>query len=543
MITGTMQRAMGVVPSSRLAEIIRNELTQKKLCSSFTQVARDRSASFLLSWYKDKCKVGNIAPRFVYFRSRSCCDLSFLDSVDHYFNKAAEISSVDKGLLAFIKACNSIIKFHVPLKRACGKLELIEGYRAQHSHHRLPVKGGIRLGPNVDANETMALAALMTYKCAVVNVPFGGAKGSVRIDPSKYTSTEKEAILRRYTVELVRRNYMGPAIDVPAPDYGTGSLEMAWIKDTYSFLRHTDINASGCVTGKPISEGGIQGRQEATGLGAFFVLREFFNDEDLVRKVGLTRGVKDKTFIVQGLGNVGLHASEFIHKAGGRIIAIAERHGGLVDETGKGLDIEVVKSYHKKNGTLNGLPNVKNITDTEKILELPCDVLIPAALESQIHSGNADRIKAKVIAEAANGPLTPAADKILEGKGVVILPDLLVNAGGVTVSYFEWLKNLNHIEFGRMTRRMEEHGKRVLLSALENQYGNGHKIPTSLRDELSRGNTEVDFVHSGLEETMVTGWENVKKTAQEKGCSFRKAAYLVAIERIAKSIGDQGIFP
>lgn len=470
-------------------------------------------------------------------------DPSFLESVDIYFDKAASLASTTPDILTQIKACNNILKVQFPLKCANGSVELIEAYRAQHSHHRLPVKGGIRMAPNVDADETMALAALMTFKCAVVDVPFGGAKGGIKIDPTKYSTNEKEAIIRRYTSELVKKNFIGPSIDVPAPDYGTGPQEMAWIKDTFEHLQPNDINGSACVTGKPLEEGGIMGRQEATGLGVFFCLREFLNDKELVSKLGMTPGVKGKMVIVQGFGNVGRHTIDSIHGAGGKIIAIAEANGGLVDESMEGLDIPALKAYHKKKGTITGFPGATTVKNSSGILELPCDVLIPAALESQIHSGNAANIKAKVVAEAANGPVTPLAETILEANNVVILPDLLLNAGGVTVSYFEWLKNLNHIHFGRMSRRMEERGKKVLIDALETELGNGHRFSEELRSQVVKGNTEVDFVWSGLEETMLQSWDNVRCTAQERGCNFRTAAYLIAIERIATCYRLSGIFP
>ncbi|KAJ7524105.1 hypothetical protein O6H91_18G077900 [Diphasiastrum complanatum] len=416
---------------------------------------------------------------------------SFLESVDVYFDKAAAVSTTAPDILALIKACNCVVKLQFPLKRSTGEVEVIQAYRAQHSHHRLPTKGGIRMAPTVDAEETMALAALMTFKCAVVDVPFGGAKGGIRIDPRKYSMQEKEAIIRRYTSELAKRNFIGPAVDVLAPDYGTGSQEMAWIRDTYQQLHISELNASACVTGKPLEEGGIRGRKEATGLGLFFCLQEFFNDEELLRGVKLSQGIKGKTFVVQGFGNVG--------------------------------------------------GNAINIRETEGILEMACDVLIPAALESQIHMENAPRIKAKIVAEAANGPVTAAAEAILERNGIVILPDLLMNAGGVSVSYFEWLQNLNHVSYGRMSRRLEEHNKMDLINALERQLEKS--LSSDLRMKAFRGNTELDFVWSGLEETMLAAWNNVKNTAEKRGCNLRTAAYLIAIERIAAFYQVHGIFP
>lgn len=495
--------------------------------SVFQQCARTSKRGFLAAGWK--------------FISSGAGDPNFLESVDIYYDRAAAIASVSPDILAQIKACNNIIRVQFPLKTANGTVELIEAFRAQHSHHRLPVKGGIRMAPNVDSEETQALAALMTFKCAVVDVPFGGAKGGIKIDPRKYSTYEKEAVVRRYVYELIKKNFIGPAIDVPAPDYGTGPQEMAWIKDTYVGYRPDDISGLACVTGKPLEEGGIRGRTQATGLGVFYCVREFLNDEKLTSKINLTPGVRGKTFIVQGFGNVGRHSAEFLHKAGGKVVAIAEYNGGIVDETGRGLDIAALRLHHAKTGSILGFQGSSTVEDSNSVLELPCDVLVPAALEAQITSANASRIKAKVIAEAANGPVTPPGEAILEGKGVIILPDLLLNAGGVTVSYFEWLRNLNHIRFGRMSRRMEAKRQARLVEALETV--NAIKFDPSMRKELIHGHTEEDFVESGLEETMVTSWEAVRNTAEAKGCSFRTAAYLLAIEKIATSYRVSGIFP
>eukprot|EP00475_Leptophrys_vorax_P005916 TRINITY_DN13590_c0_g1_i5.p1 TRINITY_DN13590_c0_g1~~TRINITY_DN13590_c0_g1_i5.p1 ORF type:complete len:456 (-),score=37.56 TRINITY_DN13590_c0_g1_i5:303-1670(-) len=448
-----------------------------------------------------------------------------------------------EGILGQIKGCNNLLKVQFPLKLANGTVELIEGYRAQHSHHRLPGKGGIRMAPNVDAEETMALAALMTFKCAVVDVPFGGAKGGIKIDPKKYSALEKEAIVRRYTTELVKKNFIGPAIDVPAPDYGTGPQEMAWIKDTYEMLKPDDINSFACVTGKPVEEGGIRGRTQATGMGVFMCLREFLTSERWMQRLQMAPGVAGKSFVVQGFGNVGRHTIDAIVAAKGRVTGLVEYDGALVDESGEGLDIAGIKQWHARRGTITGFPGAKTVTDATSVLEMPCDVLIPAALEGQINSGNAGRIQARVVAEAANGPVTPPAEAILEAKGVVILPDLLLNAGGVTVSYFEWLKNLNHIRFGRMSRRMEERGKQALLDALESEIVTGVKFTDDTRKSIIKGNTEEDFVWSGLEETMISGWEEVSRVAEERGCNFRTASYLIAIEKIATCYRVSGIFP
>ncbi|CAI7925497.1 unnamed protein product [Closterium sp. NIES-54] len=417
---------------------------------------------------------------------------NFLESVDLYFDQAAAISHVSPDILAQIKACNTIIRVQFPLKLPDGRVELVEGYRAQHSHHRLPVKGGIRMAPAVDAEETMALAALMTYKCAVLDVPFGGAKGGIKIDPKKYTMQEKEAIVRRYTTEL----------------------------------------------------GGIRGRTAATGQGVFVCLREFFKSSKWMGRLGMSEGISGKTFVVQGFGNVGRHTIDAIVGAGGRIVGLAEWNGGLLAAPGEALDMEAVKAHAARTGgSVLGCAGATTVSDSASILEAPCDVLIPAALEGQITARNAPRIRAKVVAEAANGPVTAAGEAVLQARGIVVLPDLLLNAGGVTVSYFEWLKNLNHIHFGRMSRRMEERGKQQLVDALEQEMAGGARFSDSTRQSIVRGNTEEDFVWSGLEEHMIEGWENVDRIAEERGCSFRTAAYLIAIERIARSYQVSGIFP
>ncbi|CAI7794023.1 unnamed protein product [Closterium sp. NIES-53] len=495
---------------------------------------------------------------------------NFLESVDLYFDQAAAISHVSPDILAQIKACNTIIRVQFPLKLPDGRVELVEGYRAQHSHHRLPVKGGIRMAPAVDAEETMALAALMTYKCAVLDVPFGGAKGGIKIDPKKYTMQEKEAIVRRYTTELVRKNFIGPSIVSrlhPRPLYiwasqyldldrdmesGVCNAKMGSnvatasqvVTDTYQMLRPNDLNSFACVTGKPLEEGGIRGRTAATGQGVFVCLREFFKSSKWMGRLGMSEGISGKTFVVQGFGNVGRHTIDAIVGAGGRIVGLAEWNGGLLAAPGEALDMEAVKAHAARTGgSVLGCAGATTVSDSASILEAPCDVLIPAALEGQITARNAPRIRAKVVAEAANGPVTAAGEAVLQARGIVVLPDLLLNAGGVTVSYFEWLKNLNHIHFGRMSRRMEERGKQQLVDALEQEMAGGARFSDSTRQSIVRGNTEEDFVWSGLEEHMIEGWENVDRIAEERGCSFRTAAYLIAIERIARSYQVSGIFP
>eukprot|EP00188_Purpureofilum_apyrenoidigerum_P001796 Plantae.Rhodophyta-Purpureofilum_apyrenoidigerum.ctg20284.p1 GENE.Plantae.Rhodophyta-Purpureofilum_apyrenoidigerum.ctg20284~~Plantae.Rhodophyta-Purpureofilum_apyrenoidigerum.ctg20284.p1 ORF type:complete len:487 (+),score=84.84 Plantae.Rhodophyta-Purpureofilum_apyrenoidigerum.ctg20284:1-1461(+) len=465
-------------------------------------------------------------------------ELSFLQSVDRFFDAAASKVAIDPGILSAIKACNSVVELAFPIERDNGKLEIIKAYRAQHSHIRQPCKGGIRFADEVNREEVEALAALMTFKCALVDVPFGGAKGGVKFDKSKFSDREIERITRRYTVELIRRNTIGPAVDVPAPDYGTGPREMAWMRDTYQQMRNDDIDGLGCVTGKPVNQGGIRGRDGATGLGVYYGLREFLNNEELMSRLKMTPGVRDKTFVVQGLGNVGYWAAHHIAANAGKLIAIAERDGMIHNPNG--LDLEEVKAHFVANRGLRGFKNASFVESSAKALELPCDVLVPAALEGVIHVRNAHAIKAKVIGEAANGPITYLADQILTDAGKVIVPDLLLNAGGVTVSYFEWVKNLSRVRFGRMTRRFDENSMTVLCDILEET---GIKLSAKHRQRIQVGADEEKLVMSGLEDTMSDACAHVYRISKENDVSLRIGAYMSSLQKISADYGFSGIFP
>ena len=390
---------------------------------------------------------------------------SFFQSVEKSFDKAAKFTKFDPGILEQIKACNSVYQMRFPVKRDDGSIEVIEAYRVQHSQHKSPCKGGIRFSDEVNQDEVMALASLMTYKCAIVNVPFGGGKGGIKINPRKYSVYELEKITRRYTSELVKKNFIGPGIDVPAPDYGTGEREMAWIVDTYASLKPGDIDAAGCVTGKPITQGGVRGRKEATGLGVFYGIREVCNMPDVMKKIGLEQGIVNKKVVVQGLGNVGYHSAKFFREAGAVVIALAEYEGAIMNPAG--LNEEEVFQHRKNTGSILNFPGATNLAKNTDALELECDILIPAALENVINGDNAPRVKAKIIGEAANGPCTPEADEIFIQKGILCVPDMYLNAGGVTVSYFEWLKNLSHVRYGRMEKRFTENLNIDILAQIE----------------------------------------------------------------------------
>ena len=466
---------------------------------------------------------------------------SFFGAVEKSFHKAARFTKWDKGLLEQINACNSVYRMRFPIKRENGTIEVIEAYRVQHSHHKTPCKGGIRFSMQVNQDEVMALAALMTYKCAIVNVPFGGGKGGIKIDPKNYTPYELEKITRRYTTELIKKNFIGPATDVPAPDYGTGEREMAWIVDTYSAMKQQEIDAAGCVTGKPVSQGGVRGRREATGLGVFFGIREVCHMPEEMEKLGLKPGVEGKRIIVQGLGNVGYHSAKFFHEAGAKVVAIAEYEGAIYNENG--LDVEEVFQHRKRTGSVLDFKGATNYKNSREALELDCDILIPAALENVIDKENAPRIRARIIGEAANGPLTPEADEIFLQRNILVIPDMYLNAGGVTVSYFEWLKNLSHVRYGRLEKRFTENVNTTILEEIEGLTNK--KVNEKKRKMIMHGADEVDLVYSGLEETMITATREIMEEWRNNAQipDMRTAAYVVAINKVATTYAELGIFP
>ena len=466
---------------------------------------------------------------------------NFFESVEQSFDKAAKFTKWDKGLLEQIKACNSIYSMKFPVKMDDGRIEVIEAYRVQHSQHKTPCKGGIRFSNAVNQDEVMALASLMTYKCAIVNVPFGGGKGGIKIDPRQHSAYELEKITRRYTAELVKKNFIGPGIDVPAPDYGTGEREMSWIVDTYTSLKPGEIDAAGCVTGKPISQGGVHGRKEATGLGVFFGIREVCNMPEIMQKLGMPIGIVDKKVVIQGLGNVGYHSAKFFREGGAIVVAIAEYEGAIYKTDG--LNEEEVFQHRKKTGSILNFPGATNLAKSSDALEMDCDILIPAALENVIHADNAPNVKARIIGEAANGPLSPEADEIFIKRGILVVPDMYLNAGGVTVSYFEWLKNLSHVRYGRMEKRFQENMNKHILGQMENLAGK--QVSKKEKDYILHGADEIDLVHSGLEETMIGATREIMDIwhANPSIPDMRTAAYVCAINKVAISYVELGIFP
>lgn len=465
----------------------------------------------------------------------------FLEMVKMNFDRASKYTPFSEDMLEVMKSCNAVVRVSFPLRRDDGSIEVVRGYRAQHSHHRLPCKGGIRYSDEVDLQEVEALASLMTYKCAVVDVPYGGAKGGVTVNPQHYSEHELELITRRYTMELRKYGFIGPGVDVPAPDVGTGPREMSWIKDTYTMLYGMDdISAPACVTGKPLSQGGIAGRTEATGLGVFYGTKFFLENEEEMKRVGIEPGLKGKTVAVQGFGNVGYYASKFFAEYGCPVTTIIEYNGAIHNPDG--FDIEELKGYHLKHGSLLGFAGATHSWAAENATEalgVECDILVPAALERQIHKDNADDIKARVIAEGANGPVTPFAEDSMGKRGIVVLPDMLMNAGGVTVSYFEWLKNLQHVRFGRMTKKWEERFRGTVLEELKKTGVD--TMTDSERKAFVAGPSELDIVRSGLEDSMHTAVNETVTTAAKLDINYRMAAFVNALNKIETTYREAGI--
>jgi len=465
---------------------------------------------------------------------------SFRDSVDVMFNRAAEILDLPPGMAEKIRVANStyIVRFGVKLR---GEVKTFTGYRSVHSEHMEPVKGGIRFADNVNQDEVEALAALMTYKCALVEVPYGGSKGGLCINPADWEVDELERITRRFAYELIKRDLINPAQNVPAPDMGTGEREMAWIADAYKRVKTDDINARACVTGKPRNVGGIAGRTEATGRGVQYALREFFRHPEDVAAAKLSGNLSGKRVVVQGLGNVGYHAAKFLQEEDDCVIVgIAERDGAVHSE--QGINVEDLKRHLTENGGVRGFPGAEFVEEGAKALELDCDILIPAAMEGAINLSNVERISAPLIVEAANGPVTAGADEILRGKGCVIIPDMYANAGGVTVSYFEWVKNLSHIRFGRMQRRQEEAFHEMLIGGIEEVTGS--PFPSETKAKYMEGADELSLVRSGLDDTMRSAYQEMSRVwnaRKSEGVDLRTAAYLISIRKVADSYTTLGL--
>lgn len=438
-----------------------------------------------------------------------------------------------------IQACNAVLQLKFPVKLS-DRTEVFTGWWAAHSAHRLPAKGGLRFSTLVNQDDIEALAALMTYKCAIADVPFGGAKGGLMINPANYSEDELREITRRFTMELARKNFIHPATNVPAPDMGTSSREMAWIADTYKLLFPEDVNHDACVTGKPVERGGIAGRTEATGKGVQHALQEFFRHPEAVESAGLKDGLTGQRVVFQGLGNVGFHCAKFIAEQDNvKVIAIIERDGVVSNE--EGLNVHDVRQYFAETGGLKGFPDGEYDQNGVEALEMECDILIPAALESQIHAGNAMRIQAKMIVEAANGPVTYEADEILRSRDITILPDIYVNVGGVTVSYFEWTRNISHMRFGRLQRRYDELRGQNLVAAMEALTQK--EVPDHLDREISRGASELDLIRSGLDDTMRMAFQDLREVmkAYPHIKDYRTAGYAIAITKIAQSYYDLGL--
>ena len=464
---------------------------------------------------------------------------NFLLDTNKYVNKALKYSELSDDLANKIITCNSTytVRFGVRLR---GQIYTFEGWRSVHSEHMEPTKGGIRFDMDTHAEEVEALAALMSYKCAIINVPYGGSKGGLKIDPTQWESRELEKITRRFAQELIKRDLISPSMNVPAPDIGTSSKEMAWIADEYRKIHPADINGSACVTGKPPSKNGLVGREEATGRGVQYIVREFFRNSDLLKLVKLDNDLSTKSFILQGLGNVGYHLSKFLTEDDGvKLIGISEFNGGIYNEDG--INVEHAKKYFTKHNSFENYPKATFIKDSSLLLKRKCDILIPAARENVITEKNAEDISAKLIVEAANGPISYKGNQILNRKKIFVIPDILANGGGVAVSYFEWVKNLRHIRFGRLEKRRNQIQLNNLIEAIESMTGK--TMPAKYKTNFHDGIEEIDLIRSGLDDMMIDGFQNVKKEflKTDKIPDFRTAAFKAAIEKIALSYDFIGL--
>ena len=466
-------------------------------------------------------------------------DISFRDSVDQMFNQAINLMDLPAGLEEKIRVCNATytVRFGVRLR---GEIFTFEGWRSVHSEHMEPTKGGIRFDLDTHAEEVEALAALMSYKCAIINVPYGGSKGGLKIDPSMWEKRELEKITRRFAQELIKRDLISPSMNVPAPDIGTSSREMAWIADEYRKIHPADINGAACVTGKPPSKNGLVGREEATGRGVQYIVREFFRNPDLLKLVKLDEDLSTKTFILQGLGNVGYHLSKFLTEDDNvKLIGISEFNGGIFNEDG--INVEHAKKYFTKHKSFENYPKATFVKDSTLLLKRPCDILIPAARENVITEKNAGDINARLIVEAANGPISYKGNQILNRKNIFVIPDILANGGGVAVSYFEWVKNIRHIRFGRLEKRKNQLQINNLIEAIEAMTGKSmpNKYKSSFMDDIE----EIDLIRSGLDDMMIDGFQSVKKEflKTKKIPDFRTAAFKVAIDKIALSYDFIGL--
>ena len=462
----------------------------------------------------------------------------FLNSTNKLFDQALDYTEISSDLATRIRVSNSTytINFGVKLR---DKIHTFTGWRSVHSEHFEPAKGGIRYDINASQEEVEALAALMTYKCAIIEVPYGGSKGALKINPKDWSKAEIEKVTRRFAQELIKRDLIHPAQNVPAPDVGTGANEMAWIADEYRRIHPTDINALACVTGKPIQKGGLVGRSEATGRGVQYIIREFFRHKEDYLNANFKSGLKGKKVSIQGLGNVGYHAAKFLQEEDEcRIICVMEHNGAIINP--KGLNIEKIKQYYSEHGSFEGCKEGKFESNSSECLFKECDILIPAAKENVIDESNATRIQAKLIVEAANGPITFEADNVLNNQNITIIPDIMANAGGVAVSYFEWIRNLRHIRFGRLEKRRNAFQFDTLISAIESMTGK--EMPEKFKEQFIEGANEIDLVRSGLDDMMREAYQKVRQSMIENDIpNLRTAAYKVALDRIAISYDSIGL--
>ncbi|EGR30509.1 hypothetical protein IMG5_130240 [Ichthyophthirius multifiliis] len=468
-------------------------------------------------------------------------DGSISDIVYTFMDQASKYTAISPAMMNFYKQCDNLFEVSIPFQRQDGKLEVIKGFRCQHKTHQLPTKGGLIISQNVIKQDIEAFACLNTIRSNTLHIPHGGAKGAIVLNPLDYTERELEMIIRKFTVECAKKGIIGSSIDIPGTDLGSTDREMNWIKDTYTyFYGKEDINSAACVTGKSLNQGGLSGSQESSGFCVYFTLKHMLSQDDFCQKAGIQKGLKGKTFIVEGYGSVGYWASHFLQEAGAKLVGVVERDGEIYNSDG--IDANDIQNYKVQNKGISGYPKA---TFQKDVAFQKCDIFIPAFFAKSIHSENADKFNCKVIAEGANLSVTPNAEQILEKKGVQIIPDVIASSGGFLSGYFEWIKNISHKHHGSMTRKWEQKSNIQLLETIEVETGLKLKnilvnILWIYKEQLKykKKNQYInilfqhDLVESGLEESYERSLNESINTSKKLNVNLRIATYVNALTKL-----------
>eukprot|EP00826_Nyctotherus_ovalis_P012055 TRINITY_DN13145_c0_g1_i9.p1 TRINITY_DN13145_c0_g1~~TRINITY_DN13145_c0_g1_i9.p1 ORF type:complete len:472 (-),score=133.26 TRINITY_DN13145_c0_g1_i9:128-1543(-) len=456
-----------------------------------------------------------------------------LDQVHLFFDNAGELTGIRREYLDFIKRSASVLTFKLPLQRDNGEFEILEAYRVHHSLHTMPCKGGLRLSADLNARTAEALALITSIKMGLCDIPFGGSFGGVKCDPRKYSQNELEKIVRRYTLELAQRGFIGPAIDVPEPDLHVTTAMMSWVKDTYQTLYgNQNINAAAVCTGKAPSQGGIEGCEGSWGKGVCRGVEAFLSLPAFSDRFDTKPGLSGKTSVFLGFGKVAYWTAKYFVETGSMIVGIVTSSSAIYDEAG--LDFESVSKYYIEHSTFKGYGDGKKVYEEDKLDEVlykPCDILVQASVEGKININNVDKLRTKIVVEAICGATTYFAQKMLDSKGIAVIPDLILNVGWAVSSYFEWLKNIGHVKLGRLVKGWEKSSKEAILSLVG-------KAPEKATD--IEGGSEKDIVDAALVDVLKQTIKEVDQFAQEKGVSYRTAGYIIGLDRIYSMYKEAG---